>query len=129
MNGCIVRIEHHSSPPTARRSLLITHLLIHKMDFTLSTYRTLLNTLQNQGFSFYTFSEFLSRNYEKGIVLRHDVDKLPGKSLEFARQETALGIRGTYYFRIVPESFDEKIIKETYELGHEMGYHYEDMNR
>jgi len=39
-----------------------------------------------------------------------------------------MGIRGTYYFRIVPESFDENVIKEIYSMGHEVGYHYEDMS-
>jgi hypothetical protein len=98
------------------------------MDFTLSTYKTLLYTLKKQGFSFHIFSDFLSQDSGKGIVLRHDVDKLPSKSLEFARIETESGIRGTYYFRIVPGSLDEKIIKEINSLGHEIGYHYEDVS-
>ncbi len=37
-------------------------------------------------------------------------------------------IRGTYYFRIKPESFDEGIIKDIASMGHEIGYHYEDMD-
>ena len=61
-------------------------------------------------------------------VLRHDVDRLPGNSLATARMENELGIKGTYYFRIVPASFDEKIIKEIATLGHEVGYHYEEID-
>ena len=41
--------------------------------------------------------------------------------------EQALGISGSYYFRIVPESYDEGIIREISLLGHEIGYHYEDL--
>ena len=41
--------------------------------------------------------------------------------------EQAVGIRGIYYFRIVPESYDETIIREISRLGHEIGYHYEDL--
>lgn len=62
------------------------------------------------------------------IVLRHDVDKRPESSLETARIESELGLRGTYYFRIVPESFDKRITTEIASLGHEIGYHYEDMD-
>ena len=38
-----------------------------------------------------------------------------------------LGIKGVYYFRAVPESWDESIIKEIASLGHEIGYHYENL--
>ena len=97
-------------------------------DFTLKSYNRLLNSLLRQGFSFQTIPDFIEKPGERVIVLRHDVDKLPGNSLEFARIQSETGIRGTYYFRIVPDSFDEKIIKEIYSLGHEVGYHYEDVS-
>jgi hypothetical protein len=96
------------------------------LDFTLDTYKKLLNTLRNQGFSFTSFDNFVSNQGGKRIILRHDVDSLPANSLKFARIQSETGIKGTYYFRIVPESFDEKIILEIYKLGHEVGYHYED---
>ena len=38
-----------------------------------------------------------------------------------------MGIKGTYYFRMVPQSYDEGIIREISRLGHEIGYHYEDL--
>lgn len=38
-----------------------------------------------------------------------------------------MGIKGSYYFRAVPESWDEAIIKEIASLGHEIGYHYENL--
>ena len=62
------------------------------------------------------------------LLLRHDVDLLPLNSLRFAQIQHELGIRGTYYFRAVPESWDEKIIQEIARLGHEIGYHYENMD-
>jgi hypothetical protein len=39
-----------------------------------------------------------------------------------------MGIKGTYYFRMVPQSYDEAIIKDIVKLGHEVGYHYETMD-
>ena len=96
-------------------------------DFTLSTYKRLLNALSYQGFSFISFEKYLNNTSKKSIILRQDVDALPGNSLQFARIQAELGISSTYYFRIVPESFEEKIIKEIYSMGHEVGYHYEDV--
>ena len=36
-------------------------------------------------------------------------------------------MRGVYYFRAVPESWDEAVIRKIAELGHEIGYHYESL--
>lgn len=63
----------------------------------------------------------------KVIILRHDVDRMPENSLRLAKLEAESGITGTYFFRTVKESWDEKIIKEISSLGHEIGYHYEDI--
>jgi len=99
-----------------------------EMDFTIAAYKTLLNALKIQGFSLLNISEFLARTYGKTVILRHDVDRLPQNSLEFAKIQANLGIRGTYYFRAVPESWDESIVRKIAEMGHEIGYHYEDMS-
>ncbi len=96
-------------------------------DFTISNYNKMLETLLAQGFSFQTFAEFLENQDAKVIILRHDVDKLPENSLKIARLEASLGIRGSYYFRTVPCSYNEEIIREIARLGHEVGYHYETM--
>jgi len=98
------------------------------MDFTLKTYKRLLTTLQQQGFSFQPLAEFLQAPGKKSIILRHDVDLLPQNSLRFAQIQNESDIKGSYYFRIVPESYDPKIIEEIAKLGHEIGYHYEDVD-
>jgi len=97
-------------------------------DFTLKTYKSLLQLLRKCKFEFQPFADFLRSPSHRVIVLRHDVDRLPANALQTAQIEYSLGIRGSYYFRIVPESFDEKIIKEIAALGHEVGYHYEDVD-
>jgi hypothetical protein len=98
------------------------------MDFTINKYKEFLDELINSGYSFQTLFEFITRPLDKVIILRHDVDKRPLHSLEFASIQYQLGIRGSYYFRIVSGSFDEEIIKKIYSLGHEIGYHYETMD-
>jgi hypothetical protein len=96
-------------------------------DFTLNQYHLLLRTLLHNGYSFKTFREIKEKPKEKYIILRHDVDQLPLNSLKTAQIENELGIRGSYYFRIVSGSFNENVIKLIAEQGHEIGYHYEDL--
>ena len=100
------------------------------MDFTLNTLERLLKSLDNSGYHFFSIREFLENRASrqgKLIILRHDVDKKPANSLSTARLESELGIHGTYYFRINQENFNRAIIKEIASLGHEIGYHYEDL--
>lgn len=102
------------------------------MDFTRKKYSELLLALKGAGYSFLTFQEFMVMQKTAGeqdrvIVLRHDVDLNPGNSLAIAKLEHGLGIRASYYFRAVPQSWDEKIICEIADLGHELGYHYESL--
>ena len=83
------------------------------MDFTLSKYSELLDALKAYGF--------------EQLTLRHDVDLKPANSLRTAQMEAGKGMRSIYYFRAVPESWDEDIIKRIALLGHEIGYHYESL--
>ena len=62
------------------------------------------------------------------IILRHDVDLKAENSVETAKIEHSLGIKASYYFRVVPESDKPECIKAIVDLGHEIGYHYEDMS-
>ena len=78
-------------------------------DFTPETYRLLLQALKRHG----------------RFTLRHDVDLHPLRSLYIAEIEASEGLQATYYFRTVPESYDEGIIRRIAALGHEAGYHYE----
>lgn len=99
------------------------------MDFTLKIYQSLLQALKNGGYSFFTFEEYCDGKAEgKFIILRHDVDLRARHSLATAKLEAQLGLKASYYFRVVPQSKQPDIIKAIAELGHEIGYHYEDMS-
>lgn len=97
------------------------------MDFTVNKYIELLQQISGKGYSFSTFEQFLRTYPPKSVVLRHDVDAKPENSLHFAKIQYSKGIAGVYYFRAVPTSWDEKIIREIANMGHEIGYHYESM--
>jgi hypothetical protein len=98
------------------------------MDFTIRKYITLLDTLLKSGYNFITVQDYFSTRLEKFVILRHDVDDKKMNSLHFAEIQNRLGIRGTYYFRMVPKSYDPRVIKRIAALEHEIGYHYEDMD-
>ncbi|MDD4848018.1 MAG: hypothetical protein PHR53_04545 [Bacteroidales bacterium] len=102
-------------------------------DFTLNSYRHLLLAFQQANYTFLRYEDYC-RIKQSGdalpewfVILRHDVDLKPNNSLATARIEAELGIKAVYYFRAVPESWDEKIINEIASLGHEIGYHYESL--
>jgi len=96
-------------------------------DFTLHTYKLLLTALKDQQYTFQTFADFLKNPQPRAIILRHDVDARKLNSLRTARLENEMGIVGTYNFRMVPQSFDEAVIREIADMGHEIGYHYEEL--
>jgi hypothetical protein len=96
-------------------------------DFTLKTYHQLLDAMVDSGYSFQTYIDFIRKPLPRVVVLRHDIDARSRHALDFAKIQHNRGICGTYYFRIVPGSWDEQIIRAIHAMGHEIGYHYEDM--
>ena len=97
-------------------------------DFTLKSYQSLLLAFQQAGYQFQTFEEFVVSPVKgKSVVMRHDVDELAWNALKMAELENRLGIRATYFFRIVKQSNVPEVIKRIVALGHEVGYHYEDL--
>jgi hypothetical protein len=97
------------------------------MDFTRTTYTQLITAVKAGGFSFQTFQDFLKNPAGRAVILRHDVDERPQNALKIAQAEHRMGIRATYYFRILKISNDPEVITEIARLGHEIGYHYEDL--
>ena len=100
------------------------------MDFTLSKYKELLHTFISEGYKIYTVEEYFAKNPDdkKMLVLRHDVDEKPENALKIAKIEQNLGVKATYYFRIVSESNRPDIIDQITSMGHELGYHYENLS-
>lgn len=102
-----------------------------EMDFTLRKYITLLEAFKKAGYWFLTFQEYCEHKGEldsgRFVMFRHDVDLKAENSLAVASIEHEFGIKASYYFRVVKQSNKPEIIKAIVELGHEIGYHYEDM--
>ena len=98
-------------------------------DFTIKIYKILLTSFNDADYFFYTFEEFLTKKNlnQNYIILCHDVDKKPQNSLKTAIIENKIGIKASYYFRIKNCSYSEEVIEKIAELGHEIGYHYENL--
>ena len=111
--------------------LTILYFLHKRLDFTLLTYRKLLEALKERGYVFITFEQYCQVSAERlpkrFVILRHDVDLRAKNSLATAQIEHELELQASYYFRVVPESNQPEVIREIAALGHEIGYHYEDM--
>ena len=98
------------------------------MDFTIRKYRNLVQAIIESGYQIMTVCQYLE-TYPVGkvLVLRHDVDEQPQNALKMAEVERALGVKATYYFRRVPKSDHPDVIRAIAAMGHEIGYHYEDL--
>jgi hypothetical protein len=97
-------------------------------DFTFKKYKELIEFLINNNYKFYTVNDWISKTPDKGIILRHDVDRYPINSLQNSIIEKDFGIKSTYYFRITKNSLNTDIVKRISSMGHEIGYHYEDLS-
>ncbi len=100
-------------------------------DFTYRMYKDFLRSAIDSGYQPISFLDYLvnPQRPDKVIILRQDVDRRPSNALQIAKIQREFGAKGSYYFRIVRSSFNEKIIQEIASLGHEIGYHYEDLSR
>lgn len=88
-----------------------------------------MRTALEQGYTLTSYEDYIEKDYagKKVMILRHDVDRRPQNSLDTARVQYELGVKGSYYFRVVPVSYHPLIIEKIRDLGHEIGYHYEDL--
>lgn len=97
-------------------------------DFTYVKYRELLKVFIKENYKVYTILAWIQNSPVKGILLRHDVDRHPENSLKKALIECELGIKSTYYFRYCSSSLKSDIVSKISSMGHEIGYHYEDLS-
>jgi hypothetical protein len=100
------------------------------MAFWLADYQRMLDALRTAGRQPQAVVDFLRMPSPSAVILRHDVDRWPAKALQMAELETNVGVRATYYFRCGASGrFSRKTCRCIAKLGHEVGYHYEDLSR
>lgn len=99
------------------------------MAFWYKEYESIIEVLQGLDKPVGAVADFLEVRHPTRIILRHDVDRRPQLACEFARLEQQLGVRSTYYFRANGSGeFPAAAVTTIAKLGHEVGYHYEDLS-
>jgi hypothetical protein len=100
-------------------------------DFTFEIYDKLLDAGLDAGYEHITVREYLSRDTlpDRFIIYRHDVDRKPQNALKMAKLESEHNIPSTYYFRTIDKTLEASLVMDIEQLGHEVGYHYEDLDR
>lgn len=97
-------------------------------DFTLSAFELLLDRLGAKH-NFVTFEQYCSDLMPlRYVIMRHDVDKYPESALHMAELEHKRNVKASYYFRSIGFEGSVPIIRRIAALGHEVGYHYEDLS-
>jgi hypothetical protein len=99
-------------------------------DFTFVILKHLYEEILGSGYEIMPFVHFLARETQRRtIILRHDVDNRIDNALKIAVLERDLGIKSSYYVRYRKHLFDSTILQQIADMGHEIGYHYEDLSR
>lgn len=101
------------------------------MKFTYGAYRELLNLLKFSNYNIVSYDD--CDNYEKCVILRHDVDNSLEKALELAKIEYEENVTSTYFIMIASPFYNiatkraTEIIKEIYNMGHTVGLHFDEV--
>jgi len=106
--------------------------VLGKLDFTLGKYDDLCRAVADSKYTIVTFEEYFQHPGTKGypvLILRHDIDQVCKCALDMARVEHEHNITATYYFRMKKGTYITNIIDEIVSYGHEIGYHYETLDR
>lgn len=101
------------------------------LDFTLAKFRELCEVISNAGYEILTIRKYLNSidKPKRFIIIRHDIDEDIALGLKMAEIEKEYGIYSTYYIRMVNNVFNSLLIKKIAEMEHEIGYHYEVMDK
>jgi len=101
-----------------------------KCDFTQQHYAECLDIAKQYGYEIIPVCEWaLYSEFDRFILLRHDVDFFPQYALDIALIEHQKQIKSTFYFYLHSEFYNAlspmnmRIIKHISDLGHEIGYH------
>lgn len=103
-------------------------------DYSKDKYRVLCKTLLDNGYKFVTLAEYLKCQNEqdeisKKVIVRHDLCRDAHIGIfGLLEVEQELGIKTSYYFRN-SESYDLEVIAKVVNQGHEVGVHFDSLDK
>lgn len=100
------------------------------MEFTYSAYKNMIWLLKEHG---YTFCDYVNYGeYDKSVIIRHDVDRDSEKALAFSEMEREEGISTTYSVLLTSNFYNvfsrknREILRKICENGHTIGLHFDE---
>lgn len=100
------------------------------MHFTYAAYRELIEKLRVHGYTFASYHDW--EQYDRSVILRHDIDYSIPKALNLARIEKELGVKSTYFVLLTSDLYNifskknAEMLREISRLGHEIGIHFDE---
>lgn len=83
----------------------------------------------------YTFADYMNYdNYDKCVILRHDIDNSVTKALQMAKLEASLGVKSTFFVLLATKFYNiaerdcRDSLLEIKRLGHDIGLHFDELN-
>ena len=101
------------------------------MTFTYDGYIELINLLKENRYQIGNYHDW--EEYDRCVILRHDVDNDLQKALEMAELEYRNGIRSTYFVLLTSNFYNlyshksRKILSKVQDMGHTIGIHFDEM--
>lgn len=100
------------------------------MEFTIESYIKLLIVSLEAGYEICSYENI--DDFDRGIILRHDIDFSPMKALEIAKIEHEVGVISTYFALLSTEFYNVfsieslEIFTEILNMGHKIGLHFDE---
>ncbi len=101
------------------------------MEFTYKAYSNLIDTVRSCGYEITDYSDY--KQYDKSVIMRHDVDYDIRRVLNFAEIEHKKGISSTYFLLCSSDFYNLYskrgiyIINKLKEYGHKIGLHFDEV--
>ena len=99
-------------------------------EFTKELYEEFIKGIKSTDYKTYTIYQYLEKKPKNRVILlRHDVERTFKETWWMANLEHEYGIVSTYYVRKKPDVFLPDKLRKIASFGHEIGYHYETLDK
>ena len=101
------------------------------MNFDYKNYINLVNILKQNNYQIADYHNYT--NYDRCVILRHDIDTSLSKAVELAELETKENVKSTYFvlltsnFYNVASKSSRDALHRIQDLGHEIGIHFDEV--